>query len=265
MEAYLSRSIKEVIREFPAVEKILDEYGIGCGPCAVGLCLLKDIMDIHNLPSGDEQTMMARIAQVIHPGQKYQLPERRRKEEGTPKEGKYSPPMKRLVHVHVWIKRWIALIPQVLESLDLEKEEDRQLILEGLDFIRTFADQYHHEKEENVLFQYFDPNLDMIKVIREDHQTARGHGKAVREALELRDRALVIEHLLAYRELLTEHIKKEDEIMLPWMDRKLSVSQVGELFSRFQEVEEKIGTSPEKYENFILRLEKKYQPPGGKK
>ena len=36
MEAYLNRSIKEVIKEFPPVEKILDDYGIGCGPCAVG-------------------------------------------------------------------------------------------------------------------------------------------------------------------------------------------------------------------------------------
>jgi len=54
MEAYLNRSIKEVMTAFPAVEKILDEYGIGCGPCAVGSCLLKDIVEIHNLPEEDE-------------------------------------------------------------------------------------------------------------------------------------------------------------------------------------------------------------------
>ncbi len=260
MEAYLNRSIKEVIKEFPPIEKILDEYGIGCGPCAVGLCLLKDIVSIHNLPADEEQEMMVRISQVISPGHPVQIPERKRKEEAKPKELKYSPPIKRLVDEHVWIKRWIVLIPRVLEEMDLEKEEDRRLILEGLDFIRTYADRYHHEKEEKVLFSYFDENLDMIKVIREDHQTARNRVRAIREAMERKDKPAVTENLLAYRELLTEHIKKEDEIMLPWMDRKLMVSQVGELFSKFQEAEEEIGYSPEKYEDFVLRLEKKFQP-----
>ena len=65
MEAYLNKSIKEVIKEFPPVEKILDEYGIGCGPCAVGLCLLKDIVSIHNLPADQEQEMMGRIAELM--------------------------------------------------------------------------------------------------------------------------------------------------------------------------------------------------------
>ena len=48
MEQYLSKGIKEIIDQYPDVESILDEYGIGCGPCSVGICLLKDIVDIHN-------------------------------------------------------------------------------------------------------------------------------------------------------------------------------------------------------------------------
>ncbi len=40
MEALLNKGIKEIIDEHPDVEKVLDEYGIGCGPCNVGICLL---------------------------------------------------------------------------------------------------------------------------------------------------------------------------------------------------------------------------------
>jgi hypothetical protein len=109
MEAYLNRSIKEVIKEFPPVEKILDEYGIGCGPCAVGLCLLKDIVSIHNLPAEEEQEMMGRISQVIQPGQKTQIPRVERKPEDKSKELRLSPPMKKLVEEHVLIKRWLGL------------------------------------------------------------------------------------------------------------------------------------------------------------
>ena len=49
MEAYLNKGIKEIIEEFPRVEDVLKEYAIGCGPCNVGICLLKDIVAIHRL------------------------------------------------------------------------------------------------------------------------------------------------------------------------------------------------------------------------
>ena len=64
---------------------------------------------------------------------------------------------------------------------------------------------------------------------------------------------------MAYRELLTEHIRKEDEILYPWMDNQLSTHQVGELFSKFDAVDRQIEVSPDKYEDFIDQLEKKFE------
>jgi hypothetical protein len=65
MEAFLNKGIKEIIDQYPDVEKILDEYGIGCGPCSVVICELKDIVDIHNLPDNQEQELMQKIAGTI--------------------------------------------------------------------------------------------------------------------------------------------------------------------------------------------------------
>jgi hemerythrin-like domain-containing protein len=258
MEEYLNKGIKEVINEFPEVGEILDEYSIGCGPCSVGTCLLKDIVEIHNLPADEEQMMMARIAKTIYPDKVIEIPSRiERKTETKPKEIKYSPPMKKLVDEHVLIKKWVALIPEVIKNLDLESEEGGQLILDGVDFIRTYADKYHHAKEEEILFKYFDETLDILKVIQEDHTQARGHVKATLEARERKDKAAIAEHLTAYAELLTEHIKKEDEILYPWMDRNLSITQIGELFSKFDETDEQMGDSPTKYEAFINNVEEK--------
>jgi hemerythrin-like domain-containing protein len=99
---------------------------------------------------------------------------------------------------------------------------------------------------------------DILKVMYEDHTHARGHVKAMIEALERKDNTAVAEHLMAYRELLSEHIRKEDEILYPWMDNNLTTGQIGELSVKFNEVNEKIGFSPEKYENFIENLEKNH-------
>jgi hemerythrin-like domain-containing protein len=259
MQEYLNKGIKEVIDQFPEVENILDEYGIGCGPCSVGICELKDIVDIHNLPADQEQELMHKIAAIIYPGQDIKIPESKRKVPAAKEEIKFSPPMKKLVDEHVLIKRWIALIPAVVQNLDLATEEGRQLILDGIDMIRSYADRYHHAKEEDILFKYFDENSEILQVMYEDHTTGRGHVKAMLEALERKDKTTLGEHLMAYRELLTEHIKKEDEILFPWMDRNLSTTQVGELFSEFNEVDQQMGFSPEKYEQFVVKLENQFQ------
>jgi hemerythrin-like domain-containing protein len=58
--------------------------------------------------------------------------------------------------------------------------------------------------------------------------------------------------------VLAEHIKKEDEILYPWMDRNLSMRQVGELFARFRAVDARFAEDREKYESFVGRLEDVY-------
>lgn len=258
METYLNTTIKEVITKFPKVGEILEEYKIGCVPCSLGSCLLKDIIEIHNLSEEDEQVVMARIVKEIYPDRGVKVPKMERKTGVRTKELKYSPPMKKLVDEHVLIKRWIALIPQVLENLDVESTEGKQLILDGVDFIRSYADKFHHAKEEDILFKYFDENSDILKTMLEDHTKARGHVKAIVEAVEKKDKKKIVEHLNAYRELLTEHIKKEDEILYPWVDRGLSVKQVGELFSKFDEVDEISGNGvTERCRKFVIKTEEK--------
>jgi hemerythrin-like domain-containing protein len=257
MEEYLNKPIKEIIAQYPEVEDVLNDYDIGCGPCNVGICLLKDIVAIHRLSDDQEQQLMAGIAGAIDPEQEIKIPKKEKKSETQSREFKYSPPMKKLVDEHVLIKRWIALIPEFVENLDIESEKGRRLVLDGIDMIRSYADKYHHAKEEEILFKYFDENADILKVMHADHTQARSLVKDMLAAVERRDQKTIAENLMAYRELLTEHIRKEDEILYPWMDNQLSTHQVGELFSKFDEVDRQIDVSPVKYADFIDQLEKK--------
>jgi len=216
------------------------------------------ILAMHHLSPGDEQKMMTRIAGIIYPGRHIVV--RLRKVETAQKEKSpsYSPPISRLVDEHKQIKRMLALIPAMLDGLDLATEEGRQLVLSAVDFIRNFADRYHHAKEEDILFKLFDENLDILKVMCVEHEAGRAHVAAIVEAANRRDTAAAAEHLTAYGVLLIEHIKEEDEILYPWLDRQLSDTQVGRLFSAFGEVDGRFLDARRKYDVFVQIIENRF-------
>lgn len=252
LEKNLPRPIKEVIVEFPAFADILNEYDIACGTCMAGDCLFKDIVSIHSLPPDSERELMARLARAIAPeAQAEALPPAA----GMPRqtgERSYSPPVKRLVDEHVLIKQWLALIPGVIEKMDLSSDAGKEVIAGGVDFMRSYADRLHHGKEEKILFGYFDEKAEIIQAMLSDHETGRGHVRAVREALEKGDGKTVAARLTAFRELLSDHIKKEDEILFPWMDRSLSDSDKIALMDRFAAADSALEEGlAERCRNFI--------------
>lgn len=258
MDEILNTRIKELISRYPEVGTVLDTFGVACVTCAVGTCLLKDILEIHRLSPEDEQRMMTRIAGILYPDRHIEIPLKKKAPVQQAESLSYSPPMQRLVNEHKLIKRLLAVLPAMLRGLDLGAEEGRELALSSVDFIRSFADKYHHAKEEDILFKCFDENLDILKVMHEDHEAGRAHVRAVLEAVKRRDTADAAEHLKAYRELLTEHIKKEDEILYPWLDRQLSDTQVGRLFSAFNEADGLLADAPLKGEDFVRRMEQRF-------
>jgi len=67
------------------------------------------------------------------------------------------------------------------------------------------------------------------------------------QAIQDKDRKVLAEQLKAYSEILPEHIKKEDEILFPWIDRNLSTKQVGQLNSKFNEIDGEYGDACEKF------------------
>ncbi len=44
-----------------------------------------------------------------------------------------------------------------------------------------------------------------------------------------------------------------------WIDKNLSITQIEELFSKFNETDEQIGYSPTKYDAFVKKLNNKFK------
>jgi hemerythrin-like domain-containing protein len=257
MTGLLDRNIKDVIREYPETGVLLEESGIGCVACSVGTCRLKDVVSIHGLSETRERELFTRIAAIVFPGQNVSIP-RLERAAATRSSGaaRFSPPMKDLVEEHTVIKRVIALIPAVTARLAAGLgEAEKQTLEEIIDFVRHFADRYHHAKEEDLLFKYFDEKSDILQAMLSEHEIGRGHIRAIREALDRRDAAEAGTHLAAYGALLTEHIRKEDEILYPWMDRELTDAQIGQLFARFREVDDRFGDKPARYRAWVAAME----------
>jgi len=63
------------------------------------------------------------------------------------------------------------------------------------------------------------------------------------------------ESLLKYQELLDQHIKKEDEILYPWMEKNLTKNELIELGIKFSEVNDASGIDTDRYEQFLSELE----------
>jgi len=255
MNEILDRNIKDVIREFPALEQVLAEFSIGCTGCSLGTCQLKDIVEIHNLSFDHEQLLMKRIATIVYPGQARTIPAIARKTQQKSNDTKLCPPLRELVDEHTHIKRVLGLLPDLLKRSDLAPE--RRIVMTGecIDFIRDYADAFHHAKEEKILFSYFDANSDIIASFVKEHETGRSHVRAAREGLAANDAAAMGQHLTAYAELLAEHIKKEDEILYPWMNRSLSDNQVGRLFSEFANVNSQFAEKTKSHVARIARME----------
>ncbi|MHB0935791.1 MAG: hemerythrin domain-containing protein [Armatimonadota bacterium] len=253
LDRYVERNIKELLEEYPGLGDVLNGFGIGCVTCAAGSCALKDIVQYHYLPEEQQRALMESMARTIEGGG-VAVP---RQEMAEPRKIAYSAPMMDLVREHALIKRWLALIPQVLETIDLEADADRKLVRYGIGFIQTYADKYHHAKEEDILFKRFDETQEIIRVMLEDHTTGRGHVKAMLQALEACDKVMLAEHLLAYRDLLTEHIRKEDEILYPWMDRQFSPEQIETLQREFDQADHRFDPGMvRRFEEFIEGIER---------
>lgn len=255
MEKYATKGIKSIIAEFPGIEKILEEYGIGCGPCTIGICQLRDILEIHKLPREAEEQLMCRIEAEIYPERNIGVPAGTTLHQAHAEQIRYSRPMQVLVEEHKLIKRWLALIPALVKNLDLTSAEECQVIEKGIDLIRSYADRLHHGKEEDILFGYFDNTADIFQVIYEDHRRARALVQEMLRALDAKNSGVLASSLLEYAALLTEHIHKEDEVLFPWLDSRLAEEEKAELAIRFDQSDRTLALDDRKYHSFIERLE----------
>lgn len=174
----------------------------------------------------------------------------------------------RLMDEHRTIEQVLAALRQAADRLEAGEPVDPRFWVQAVDFVRSFADAYHHAKEEKLLFDLYRRRglpLDdgPVAVMLAEHDQGRAHIRRLeRGAVSLAQgniaaQSRVVNNARQFADLLTNHIYKEDHILYPLGENFLSPADEEELLRRFDaaEVQQGGAATREKYEALAGELE----------
>jgi len=173
-----------------------------------------------------------------------------------------------LVEEHRLIKRMIDVLENAAETLEKGETVKPAVFEQATDFIRNFADRFHHAKEEEILFKEMVkkgmPEKDSpIEAMLIEHEQGREFVKGVIKANDDfkkgNERAIkeIIRNAKGYIGLLREHIDKEDNILYPLAERMFTEQEKDKLIDKFKKAELRKGgeAAVSKYKDTLVRLE----------
>jgi len=163
-----------------------------------------------------------------------------------------------MVDEHKLILRMITLVEKNTGLLEQGKFRNWQFYLDAVDFIRNYADRFHHAKEEDVLFVELIKNgmpekQSPIEAMHMEHDQGRAFVRAIEEAAqkaldgETGQAAIIAENAKGYAALLRGHIEKEDDILYPLAERVLPEEVRARMLDAYAQAEAKTPELEEKY------------------
>jgi len=155
-------------------------------------------------------------------------------------------PIEVLSREHRIILRVLACLERIVDAGTRLGQLDEEDTDAALTFFKTFADDFHHAKEEKRLFPLLTErglpsDSGPVAVMLHEHEVGRGHVRAMRESLPRaaagEEEALhtVTHEARAFIVLLREHINKEDHILFPMSRSFLGPEDERTLAAGFEE------------------------------
>jgi hemerythrin-like domain-containing protein len=154
----------------------------------------------------------------------------------------------KLMNEHQLILKYIDLIQNLVR---MENRDKRNSFITDhgeklVDFIQNYADRYHHEKEENILFRILDDpevlsHCNPVPQMLYEHEQGRECVAGMIQSLGDKDFKLFCENASAYGILLSQHIYKEDNILYPMAEQNLSEDAKRLIVRDYQAAEQRIN------------------------
>lgn len=178
-----------------------------------------------------------------------------------------------MVEEHKKIKRMLKVIRKACLGVINGEEINYDDFEKMIDFVRNYADKHHHQKEEKILFTKM---VDEIGGAAEtlvnfgmlvEHDFGRMYIKDLEEALGKAktgdEEAMldVIANAVAYTNLLSRHIDRENNVAYPFAKRELceeTLKKINIECYNFEEETNKAGIQ-NKYIKMLEMFEEKYK------
>lgn len=176
-------------------------------------------------------------------------------------------PVERLISEHRLIEQMVSLVQKETERIVATGQVSPKFIGAAVDFFRTYADAYHHGKEEGILFKELsnkklsDTDHKMILDLVNEHALAR---RTVKDLERLKEEYVtgvketpkdVLELLNALVNLYPQHIKKEDtQFFFPSM-KYFTQEEQEDMLDRFVDFNKNFTNK--RYEKTIEALEER--------
>lgn len=175
-------------------------------------------------------------------------------------------PIQILTQEHMHISRVVEALKKECYEIQEGKQIDRTFFKGAVDFIKNYADSFHHGKEEDILFAYMRKHLDEvhcnpIKQMLIEHKLGREYIKKLIDGIKTRKKDKVARNTLGYCELLQDHIFKEDNILYPMADELINKKEQKMMRDEFRKVIQQKKFSPlylKKHLNFANLAEKRH-------
>lgn len=134
---------------------------------------------------------------------------------------------------HRVIEQVLEFYQRVAKAAEAGRDLPVDSLRDAIHFTRLFADQYHHAKEEGVLFERLEQagmsrEGGPMGVMLKEHDQGRGYVTSLAEAVERYaggDKSVatrIAEAAQRYADLLAQHIYKEDNILYVMADQLLA-------------------------------------------
>lgn len=180
-----------------------------------------------------------------------------------PYNTKMQEPTKILSEEHQFILKVIGALNRECDAIDNGKILDKNFFEKAIDFIRNYADKFHHAKEEDILFKELckdDVNMhcNPTEQMLYEHDLGRNFVKGMEQALKENNKKKILENARGYTQLLQDHIYKEDNILYPMADEALNDKTQKSMLEKFKQAESKRFTkgTKEKYLGLANEFEK---------
>lgn len=115
-----------------------------------------------------------------------------------------------------------------------------------LDFFKNYADQYHHKKEEQVLFPEMIKRNEMLEFgvvheMLENHEDFREMILEIETLIDEEDLVSAQKEFQSYSEKLLEHMAVEDDEVFQIAETLISEDELLTIYYRFQDCDRELG------------------------